>query len=88
MADFYDELAPRYHLIFADWDESIAHQGRQLGAILRSHWPDHHCVLDVSCGIGTQAIALAMNGFWGSRHRTSPPVRSNARAAKRRSAGW
>jgi hypothetical protein len=47
MADFYDALAPRYHLIFADWDESIAHQGRRLGAILGSHWPGHRSVLDV-----------------------------------------
>jgi len=85
MADFYDELAPRYHLIFADWDESIAHQGRRLGAILGSHWPGHRSVLDVSCGIGTQAIALATNGFWvkGSDVSTGALERARSEAAQR-----
>jgi len=64
MGDFYDDFAPFYHLIFADWDASIERQGRELGAILREHWPGHRSVLDVSCGIGTQSIALARNGFW------------------------
>jgi SAM-dependent methyltransferase len=63
MSDFYDDLAPLYHLIFADWDASIQRQGQQLAALIRSRWPGHRSVLDVSCGIGTQAIALAMDGF-------------------------
>jgi SAM-dependent methyltransferase len=63
MADFYDDLAPLYHVIFEDWDASIDRQGRQLSAVIRSTWPGHRTVLDVSCGIGTQAIALAKNGF-------------------------
>ena len=61
--DFYDELAPLFHLIFLDWDASIHRQGRQLAGLIHSLWPGHHTVLDVSCGIGTQSIALAMNGF-------------------------
>ena len=63
MASFYDELAPRYHLIFDDWDASIRRQGCVLAEIIRAHWPGSSRVLDVSCGIGTQAIALAINGF-------------------------
>ena len=63
MANVYDELAPFYHLIFQDWDASMARQGEQLRSIIRSRWPQHQTVLDVSCGIGTQAIALAMKGF-------------------------
>ncbi len=63
MPDFYDELAPLYHLIFEDWDASIRRQGRRLSAIMRAEWPSHESVLDVSCGIGTQAIALAMHGY-------------------------
>src|ERR1700722_7818888 len=63
MDDFYDQLAPLYHLIFQDWDASIALQGEQLSRILRTEWPDCHRVLDVSCGIGTQAIALALKGY-------------------------
>lgn len=62
MAD-YDELVPFFHLIFQDWDASIERQGGQLASILHSTWPGHHTVLDVSCGIGTQALALAKNGF-------------------------
>jgi SAM-dependent methyltransferase len=63
MSSFYDELAPLYHLIFDDWDTSIERQGRMLTQLIRTRWPDHHTVLDVTCGIGTQAIALAINGF-------------------------
>lgn len=63
MADFYDELAPLYHLFFEDWDASIVWQGQRLSAIIRREWPNHKSVLDVSCGIGTQAIALAMQGY-------------------------
>jgi SAM-dependent methyltransferase len=63
MSDFYDELAPLYHLIFPDWDASIERQGRELAAVIRSRWPGLRTVLDVTCGIGTQAIALAANGF-------------------------
>jgi SAM-dependent methyltransferase len=63
MVDFYDELAPLYHLFFEDWEASIRWQGQRLSAILRREWPIHESVLDVSCGIGTQAIALAMQGY-------------------------
>jgi SAM-dependent methyltransferase len=63
MSSFYDELAPFYHLIFDDWETSIERQGTMLTQIIRARWPDHHSLLDVSCGIGTQAIALAINGF-------------------------
>ncbi|MBX7220556.1 MAG: class I SAM-dependent methyltransferase [Blastocatellia bacterium] len=63
MTDFYDELAPYFHLIFQDWEASVARQGNQLTALLAARWPGCRTVLDVSCGIGTQAIGLAQNGF-------------------------
>jgi SAM-dependent methyltransferase len=63
MDDFYDQLAPLYHLIYQDWDASIAHQGEQLSKIIQTEWPGSVRVLDVSCGIGTQAIALALKGY-------------------------
>jgi 2-polyprenyl-3-methyl-5-hydroxy-6-metoxy-1,4-benzoquinol methylase len=63
MAHFYDELAPLYHLVFADWNSAIERQGEQLTAIIRRFWPESHTVLDVSCGIGTQAIGLSQNGL-------------------------
>lgn len=64
MIEFYDRLAPLYHLIFQDGDASIARQAQQLREIVTSEWGSEITkVLDVSCGIGTQAIALAQAGF-------------------------
>ncbi|MEV3908013.1 class I SAM-dependent methyltransferase [Streptomyces canus] len=60
---FYDALAPDYHRIFADWDVSMAHQAAVLGALVRKDLgPGPQRVLDCSCGIGTQAIGLALAG--------------------------
>ena len=56
MADFYDELAPLYHLIHQDWGASVRRQGEQLSTLITAEWPNSKSVLDVSCGIGTQAI--------------------------------
>jgi SAM-dependent methyltransferase len=63
MPDFYDELAPLYHLIHQDWDASIRRQGEQLSTLIKTEWPKSKRVLDVSCGIGTQAIGLAQHGY-------------------------
>jgi hypothetical protein len=35
MNDFYDDLAPFFHLIFQDWDASIRRRGEQLSRILQ-----------------------------------------------------
>ncbi|MGO9934842.1 MAG: class I SAM-dependent methyltransferase [Steroidobacteraceae bacterium] len=63
MPDFYDDLAPLYHLIHQDWDASIRRQGEQLSVLIKTEWPQSKRVLDVSCGIGTQAIGLAQHGY-------------------------
>jgi SAM-dependent methyltransferase len=63
MPDFYNELAPLYHLIHQDWDASIRRQGEQLSALIQTEWPKSKRVLDVSCGIGTQAIGLAQHDY-------------------------
>ncbi|VTU32925.1 class I SAM-dependent methyltransferase [Variovorax sp. PBL-E5] len=60
--DFYDGLAPFYHLIYPDWNASIRRQGEQLSQLVASEWPGTHRVLDVACGIGTQVLALAERG--------------------------
>uniref|UniRef100_UPI000D3388BB class I SAM-dependent methyltransferase n=1 Tax=unclassified Variovorax TaxID=663243 RepID=UPI000D3388BB len=66
--DFYDALTPLYHLIYPDWNDSIRVQGGQLARLIDGEWPDARGsgaprrVLDVSCGIGTQALALAALG--------------------------
>jgi SAM-dependent methyltransferase len=64
MNDFYDRLASLYHLIYPSWDESIERQAGQLSGIIRDRWgAGPQTILDVSCGIGTQAIGLAKRGF-------------------------
>jgi SAM-dependent methyltransferase len=61
--DFYDALAPFYHLIFPDWDASIARQAAALDAVLRAEAGEARTVLDVACGIGTQSLGLAALGY-------------------------
>jgi len=62
-AQFYDDLAADYHLIFADWDAAIAWEADIIAALLRDRGVTAGPVLDASCGIGTQAIGLARAGF-------------------------
>jgi glycine/sarcosine N-methyltransferase len=60
---FYDDLAQWYHLVFEDWNRSIANQGAILGSILEQHTgKDSAYVLDCACGIGTQTIGLVQRG--------------------------
>ncbi len=61
--DFYDELSPFYHLIFQDWEASIDRQADILDGIIRREWADSSYIIDVSCGIGTQAVGLAKLGY-------------------------
>jgi glycine/sarcosine N-methyltransferase len=60
---FYDDLADSYHLIFEDWNRSIEMQAAILGPLLE-RYTDQPAprVLDCACGIGTQALGLAMRG--------------------------
>jgi len=77
VARFYDELADDYHLIYADWDASTRRQGAALDALIGE---GRAAVLDCSCGIGTQAVGLALRG-----HRvtgTDLSARAAARAAR------
>ena len=60
---FYDDLADRYHLIFADWRASVERQAGVLDRLLRDALGDGpHAILDCACGIGTQALGLARLG--------------------------
>lgn len=64
MDDFYDPLSPFYHLIYPDWEASIVRQAERLKTIVHTQWGESaKRVLDVSCGIGTQSIGLAAQGF-------------------------
>jgi 2-polyprenyl-3-methyl-5-hydroxy-6-metoxy-1,4-benzoquinol methylase len=61
---FYAGLTPLYHLIYPDWDKSIQHQASMLDSVIREIWGDDaSSVLDVSCGIGTQARGLSGKGY-------------------------
>ena len=60
---FYDELAPLYHLIFLDWEAVIRREAEALDRVIRERWGDGRLsILDVACGIGTQALGLAALG--------------------------
>jgi hypothetical protein len=62
-ADFYDALAPHFHLIHPDWEASVTRQGEQLDGVIQEFVPGARTVLDCACGIGTQALGLAARGY-------------------------
>jgi SAM-dependent methyltransferase len=62
--DFYDGMAPLYHLFYEDWDASVARQGGALAALIAEEWgAGARVVLDAAVGIGTQALGLLAQGF-------------------------
>ncbi|MET9228016.1 class I SAM-dependent methyltransferase [Lentzea sp. NPDC003310] len=71
---FYDDLAATYDLMFADWDASMARQASQLAEFI----PAGARVLDCACGIGTQAIGLAVRGYEVVGADLSPRAASRA----------
>ena len=61
---FYDELAPLYHLVYENWDSTVARQGTALASLIHEQWgADARTVLDAAAGIGTQALGLLALGF-------------------------
>jgi len=87
MSEFYDQLASLYHLIFQNWDESIERQAGQLTSLIHEHWGvGAKAILDVSCGIGTQALGLAKRGFAVTASDLSAGAISRAKAEAQRRA--
>jgi SAM-dependent methyltransferase len=87
MSDFYDRMANLYHLIFPNWDESIERQAGQLTSIIQERWGGgSRTILDVSCGIGTQALGLAQQGFLVAASDLSAGAIARARAEAQRRA--
>lgn len=73
VADFYDHLAPYYHLLYGDWSSSIARQGEALARLLRELGVLPGApVLDAACGIGTQALGLIEQGYRLTASDVSP----------------
>jgi glycine/sarcosine N-methyltransferase len=78
--DFYDALAGHYHLLFEDWNQSIARQGATLNALLRTELQRSPLtLLDCACGIGTQAIGFAQAGHRVIASDLSPAAVARAR---------
>jgi glycine/sarcosine N-methyltransferase len=60
---FYDELAGDYDTLHVDWRQSVRSQGATLDGLIRGELgAGPQRVLDCACGIGTQAIGLALAG--------------------------
>src|SRR3954452_1462134 len=60
---FYDELAADYDALHVDWRASVREQGAVLDRLIRAELGDApQRILDCACGIGTQAIGLALQG--------------------------
>jgi SAM-dependent methyltransferase len=77
---FYDQLSPFYHLIYEDWEASIAWQAECLCRIIQARWGERVAsVLDVSCGIGTQSLGLARLGFQVTASDLSPEAIARAK---------
>lgn len=62
--DFFDRMAADYHELMPDWQSNIREDGVNLKELIVSLRGDRVSrVLDCACGIGTQAIGLAMEGY-------------------------
>ena len=65
VVEFYDLMSLEYHHNMGfDWEASVREEGAGLDRFLadRMGRPSPYSVLDCSCGIGTQAIGLALHG--------------------------
>jgi len=61
---FYDGFADTYRFIYMDWEQSVERQATMLHEFLGGLGvAPQATVWDCTCGIGTQAIALAMQGY-------------------------
>ena len=61
---FYDSIASQYDKFYLDWQEASREEAAFLDGIFREYGFDRSArVLDCACGIGTQAIGLAVLGY-------------------------
>jgi SAM-dependent methyltransferase len=84
VVQFYDGLSGDYHLLFEDWPQGVRRQGEVLDRLLRGRLGDRQwSVLDCCCGIGTQAIGLALRGHCvrGTDLSAEAVARANREAA-------
>jgi SAM-dependent methyltransferase len=77
---FYDDLSAHYHLLFADWDATLRRQGAMIDGLIAARLgAGRKRVLDATCGIGTQAIGLALQGHEVTGADLSSPAVVRAR---------
>ena len=84
---FYDDLSEHCHRIFGEWDQAVLRQADVLDGLLQQHLttpPDRVSLLDCSCGIGTQAIGLALLGYRVHGTDLSPKAVERARVEAQR----
>ncbi len=80
IAEFYDQLAPYYPYLYADWEASAQRQAMALDGIVReSFGAEARRILDAACGIGTQSIGLAALGYSVTASDISPVEVERAR---------
>ena len=61
---FYDNLASQYDKLFLDWQSATCEQAAILNKLFQENGFDLSAsILDCACGIGTQAIGLALLGY-------------------------
>lgn len=78
---YYNALAPYYKLIYADWEGSVKRQAAALDTVIREFFGHNIChILDAACGIGTQSIGLAQQGYTITASDISPAEVEQARA--------
>lgn len=81
---FYDDVAEYYDLVYTDWEESMRRHGAAISTMLNGR-PCDTRILDVSAGIGTQALSLASLGYKVvARDLSSGAIRRLRREAKER----
>lgn len=77
---FYDGFADSYRFIFANWEQSLTRQATIISKFLETQsYSPPATVLDCTCGIGTQAIALATKGYKVDGTDLSPKSIEHAR---------
>lgn len=79
---FYNDMASQYDRLFFDWQATIHEQAGVLDEIFRDNGYDKQArILDCACGIGTQAVGLALLGY----HVTASDISSEEiKEAKKR----
>jgi SAM-dependent methyltransferase len=79
---FYDQLSDKYDILYEDWPAIVRQQSEVLDRLVRSLLGDGppRRMLDCACGIGTQAIGLALRGH--QVHATDLSPKAVARAQR------